>query len=247
MRRNAHIAAPHRRRRTAWLLAAAAAALAPWATSSAAIPVQPTIVIAASLTPGELPYGAAVTVAGAISEQGQGVAGVTLALQIDPYPFRGFRTVARVSSGPDGSFSFTGVHPDRNSRVRVLDEGGPARSAALAVTVDPLVAVHSHSFGPGSTRLSIRVRHTRYGGSRSVSAFWFVQARGSRVFSLAAITPTRELAPGVLYASAIIDPPSRRFHYRVCLNPSWEGAMGPPGTHGRCPDHDFVLRARDGR
>jgi hypothetical protein len=59
------------------------------------------------------------------------------------------------------------------------------------------------------------------------------------------VTATSELAGGVTYASVTIDPPAKRFSYRVCLNPSWERAMGTPSTHHPCPKHDFVLsRAR---
>jgi hypothetical protein len=61
------------------------------------------------------------------------------------------------------------------------------------------------------------------------------------VFRLAAVTATRELSPGVTFASAIVDPPARRFVYRVCLNPPWEDAMGPVSSHRRCPEATFVI------
>ena len=80
-----------------------------------------------------------------------------------------------------------------------------------------------------------------------MSARWFVRARGSQVFRLAAVSATREIAAGLLYASAIVDPPSKRFAYRVCINPPWEHAMGARATHGRCPIGDFVLDAADAR
>ncbi|HEX7609335.1 MAG TPA: hypothetical protein VF380_01565, partial [Solirubrobacteraceae bacterium] len=148
---------------------------------------------------------------------------------------------------PDGTFSFTGLHPDRNTRLRVVLDADPSvSSGVLSVTVDPRVATASRSLGPGQSLLSIRMRHTRLGG-RGATAWWYVQAHGSRLYRLMATTPTRELAPGLLYASATIDPPSRRFAYRVCVNPEWEAAMGAPGAHGRCPRHDFVLSGRDGR
>ena len=61
------------------------------------------------------------------------------------------------------------------------------------------------------------------------------------VGSLAAVTSSRELSPGVTYSSVIVDPPAKRFVYRVCLNPPWEHAMGPASTHRRCPEATFVL------
>jgi len=200
--------------------------------------------LTATVTPAELTIGAQATVAGHLANTGVGVGGAAVALQSEGYPFRGFVTLARAVTQPDGSFAFAALQPDRNTRLRVLLEGQPAAtSAELAVTVDPAVALSARSLGRGQTRLSVRIRHARLGGTRSVSAAWFVQARGSRIFHLVAVTPTRELSPGRLYASATVDPPSRRFAYRVCLNPGWERAMGAPGAHGRCPRHDFVAHA----
>jgi hypothetical protein len=87
----------------------------------------------------------------------------------------------------------------------------------------------------------LRVRHAITANARSVSAWWFLAARASHVFRLAAVTATRELSPGVTYASVIVDPPVRRFVYRVCMNPAWEEAMGPAATHRRCPEASFVV------
>jgi hypothetical protein len=198
--------------------------------------------VTASLAPAELTYGAPLAVSGRVTAAGQGVGGAPLALRADPYPFRGWVTVARLTSKPDGSFAFVNVRLDRNTRVRVLLEGSPAASSAvLGATVDPSVAINAVDLGPGRTHLAMRVAHTRRGGSTSVSAWWFAAARGTRVFRLVAVTRTRELSPGLTYASATIDPPSKRFVYRVCLNPTWERAMGAPASHRPCPEHDYTV------
>jgi hypothetical protein len=203
---------------------------------------QPVAEVSAFLTPGELAYGMPLSVSGRVTAGGHGVGDAALILQADPHPYRGFAAIARVASAPDGSFAFTGLRGDRNARLRVLVEGSPAAvSPVRSVLVDPSEASNAALLGPGRTRLSLRVRHTLEGGSASVGASWFVAARGTHVFRLVAVTPTRELSAGVTYASAIIDPPSRRFSYRVCLNPPWERAMGAGATHGPCPEHDFVL------
>jgi hypothetical protein len=229
------------------LLLAAIVAAALLAAAGAPAATVPTIT--ATVAPAEIALGASVTVTGTLAGAGEPPPGspspaapVHVALQADPYPFRGYSTVARADATPAGAFSFTGIHPDRNTRLRVVLDANPAvASAPLPVIVDPRVSTASHGIGPGQTLLSIRLRHTRLGGAGTAVAWWYVQARGSRVYRLAAATPTRELAPGLLYASAMIDPPSPRFSYRVCINPAWEGAMGAPGAHGRCPRHDFVL------
>jgi hypothetical protein len=212
---------------------------------SAATPApaaQPAPELVASLSPSELTLGAALTVTGRLMSAGQGLPGVPLALQIDPYPFRGFATIAVVTSSADGSFSFQGIRPDRNSRVRVVSEGATAVTGpVLTAIVDPKVSGSVRSLGPGRVRLTVRVRHAIAGATRSVSAWWFLAARASPVFRLAAMTATRELSPGLTFASVIVDPPVRRFVYRVCLNPSWQRAMGPAAAHRRCPEATFVI------
>jgi hypothetical protein len=229
------------RARLVALALALALALTSAVASAPAAPGAP--VLSATVTPGELPFGAGLTVTGSLADAGHGVGAAPLALQADPYPFRRFATVARLTTVPDGSFSFVGIRLDRNTRVRVVLEGSSGvASPQLPVIVDPTVAINARSLGPGQTHLSVRVRHTPYGGSASVSAWWFVAARGTRVFRLAVVTSTRELSPGLTYASATVYPPSKRFLYRVCLNPTWERAMGPPAAHGPCPEHDFTVR-----
>ena len=199
---------------------------------------------AVSATPSssEVAFGTALAIGGQVEAEGRGLGGVALALQANPYPFAGFTTVAQLTSNPDGSYTFAGVKLDRNTRLRVVGDGSlTSTSAPFTVTVDPGVAINAASLGAGRTRLSIRIAHTLRGGSGSVIARWFVAARGTRVFRLAATTPTRELAHGLTYASATIDPPAKRFVYRVCLNPTWGPAMGAPSSHRRCPERDYTL------
>jgi hypothetical protein len=199
-------------------------------------------VLSAALATHELTYGATLTVTGSLTNGGAGVGAAPLALQADAYPFRRFLTIAHSSTAPDGSFAFAGVRLDRNTRLRVLAEGAQnATSPELGVIVDPSAAMNARSLGPGRARLSVRLRHTTVGGSAPAVATWFVAARGTRVFRLAAVTQTRELSPGLTYASAIVDPPSKQFVYRVCFNPTWEHAMGPPATHGPCPEQNFEV------
>jgi Beta-lactamase enzyme family len=201
----------------------------------------PSAEISAASVPSELVYGATLSVTGRIVALGAGMGGVPLALQATPYPYRRLTTVAHTTSAADGSFTFADVRPDRDSRLRVIDEGSTSIvSQRLGVIVDPRAAIREQSLGPGRARLSVRVGHTPQRRASSVSARWFVAARGTHTFHLAAMTPTRELSGGVTYASATIDPPSKRFSYRVCLNPSWEDAMGTPTAHHECPQRDFT-------
>jgi hypothetical protein len=222
------------------MLASAMLVAAPTASAGATVPatvLEPVPVLTAA-TAREVSIGSPLNVTGALSQGGVPVAGAPLELQADAYPFRGFATVARTGTAADGSYAFAGPAADRNVRLRVLREapGAPsASSATIAVFVDPLPTLRVRSLGLGRTQMTLRLRHTTQGpGSGSSPAAWFVAAPGTRVFRLLATTPTRELAPGLTYASAIIDPPSKRFLYRVCLNPPWERAMGRGGGHGHC-------------
>jgi hypothetical protein len=232
-------------------LGAIALALAPGAIGAAqspATPVPPTRMVGASVTPTELGYGDQVTVTGRLTEVGQSVAGAPLVLRAAPFPFRAYATIATTTTSSDGSFSFSGVRPSRNTRMLVLATSGSITitSPVLEVVVDPVATLAARSLGPGLERLSLRLRHTPYGRLAPVPAWWFVAPRGARVFHLAATTDTRELSPDTTYASVTLDPPSRRFSYRVCLNPPWEQAMGTPATHGPCPTHDFSARGDAG-
>ncbi len=217
--------------------------------SVAAVAAPVTPVLSATATPAELTLGGAVTVTGTLVEAGNALPSMLVALQADSYPFRGYATIARQATAANGSFSFTGIRPDRNTRLRVVLErptaATPSQAPALAsqqlsVIVDPSVAINARRLGPGATRLSIRIRHTPLGTAAPVMTRWFLAAGDSHDFRLAATTSSRELSAGVTYASATIDPPSKRFSYRVCLNPPWERAMGPPASHRPCPDHQFT-------
>jgi hypothetical protein len=234
------------------LIAGIASALAVGAIgpahASMAAPLAPTgTQLSAALSPEELTLGRSVSVTGRLAPDVQPRAGVALSLQIDPYPYSGFSTLAHATSAADGSFDFPGIHPDRNTRMRVISEAAPSSvSPVLEATVDPKVRGDARSLGPGRVRLTLRLRHAVTGEKGSMDVRWFMAARGSRVFRLAASTASRELAPGVTYASAIVDPPARRFVWRACVNPPWELAMGTASSHRRCPEATFVVR-RDAR
>jgi Beta-lactamase enzyme family len=224
-----------RARHASAVVVAATLALAPHAAAVSAVSLT------ATASPTELGYSGSVTVSGSVGT----AAVLAVVLEADAYPYRGFATLASTTSSADGSYSFAGVRLDRNSRLRVALQAadasagasaGASASAPIAVTVDPSVAVNAISFGAGRVRLSMRLGHTLHGGSTApVEASWFAAPRGTHAFRLLALTRTRELAPGLTYASATIDPPARRFVYRVCLHPGWQRAMGRPAGHARCP------------
>lgn len=235
------------RRLTAGIaLSLALGAIVP-ARASTATPAASASELTAALSSTEITLGRSASVTGRLLADGQPRAGVPLSLQRDPYPYRGFAAAGRTVTAADGSFGFSGIAPDRNTRLRVVAEGAAsAVSRVLELTVDPQLTGRARSLGPGRVLLSIRVRHTLGGGRRGSSVRWFLAAPGSRVFRLAASTGAREVGHGVTYASVIVDPPLRRFMWRACLNPPWEQAMGTAASHRRCPQATFVA-GRDAR
>jgi hypothetical protein len=204
--------------------------------------------LTATLAPAELTHGATFTLAGHLSEGATPLAGSPLQLEASPYPYRRWLAVATGTTAADGSFQITAPPPQRNERVRVASTtGAHTESPTLRVTVDPRVALNASNLGPGRERLSARVSHASDVASPPMTARWYLASRGSRTYHLAAVTTTHELPGAVTYASAIVDPPAKRFSYRVCLNPRWEAAMGPPAAHGPCPPHGFRLAAAGAR
>ncbi len=227
---------PRRPLALASALGALALALAPGASAETA----PSIT--AGATPAEIPIGASFTVNGRLTGEPGAIASRPLQLEAAPYPYRVYSIVGQSQSAADGTFTFAATSPRSNTRLRVGIAGSPGTvSPVVHVTVDPRVAIHARNLGPGRERLSIRIEHADSPRAKATSVFWYLAQRHSTRFTLATSTQSREIAPGVTYASAIVNPPATSFSYRVCLNPAWEAAMGPASTHGSCPAHSFRL------
>ena len=238
-----------RARRLARRGALAAAAALTLAVQGAGAASAPAPELQASVTPGEIQLGAGATVAGTLTLAGSPLAGRQIVLESSPYPYRAMLPVARTVSGAGGTFAFAALHPQLNTRLRVLAEGQPPTALPLAITVDPRVQLSARELGAGRTQLTLRVRYGLVPGlaAAPLPVRWFVATPGSRSFQPVALTSAGEPRPGLLQASAVVDPPARQFRFRVCLNPSWEAAMGPPATHGRCPTGAFLLPAHGRR
>ncbi len=195
-----------------------------------------TLRLAAS--PAEIRSGESTTLTGTLlTDAGAPAGGGAIELQVDPFPYRGFFDASHATAASDGTFAFGPLRPDRNTRYRVRTAAGASRP--LVVYVDAPATLRSYDRGPGRTVLTMLSRHSAYFRWVGVPAFWYAAPAGSRTFHLAAITRTRELRPGVTFATATIDPPARRFVYRVCFNGAGEAGVGPPAGHAPCPRGDF--------
>jgi hypothetical protein len=192
----------------------------------------------------ELTLGSSFTVSGTISEGTANLSGQPLTLEASPYPYKLWQPSGTGVSAADGSYQIAVLAPQSNERLRVIDtEAADVSSPTLNVIVDPRVALASVSLGPGRVRLSARIAHLGNVPSPPVTGRWYLATRGNDTYHLAATTETHELPGAITYASAIVDPPARRFSYRICLNPTWEASMGPAASHGACPVGGFHLPA----
>jgi hypothetical protein len=215
---------------------------------AASVTGTPGVAVEASLSAPAVTVGTALTVRGRLVQAGAALPGTPLALEVAGYPYKRFRTVAHATSAADGSFGFTGLRLDRDSRVRVVSQAGiPASSTTLSVLVDPRVQVRAHRLGAGETRLSVRVWHARWRATVPVAASWYVAPKGARMLQMAALTEAREPAPGLTYAEVDVEPPARQFVFGVCINAPWRRAMGAPTAHRTCPQRSIAPRASVGR
>ncbi len=188
-----------------------------------------------TVQPASTVLGGQTTVAGTVEQGSMPVTGAMLVLRGDSYPFKNPRTLAGAVSAADGSFRFAPLSLTRDTHLQVLAGGAAvAASQTIEAIVAPRPALAVHDLGPGRVRLSLRLAHAPGLRSPPVSARWYVAAPGQG-FQQAAVTSTSELPGAVTYATATVDPPARRFRYRVCLAPAWMGAMGPLRHGGVCP------------
>jgi hypothetical protein len=213
------------------------ALLAVCADAASAAQTAPSVALSES----QLTLGTPVSVSGVVAQG----AGETLMLEAEAWPSHRYAPIATTASGPAGAYAFAPLRPDRDMllRVAVAGAGPEARSAPVALVVFPRVRLSARSLGPGRTLLTLGVRHARTGGGAGTTVRWFTATPGSHAYHLVAVSGSRELPSGLLEAQTVIDPPARRFTFRVCLNPPWEAAMGTVADRGSCPRAAFVLPA----
>ena len=125
-----------KRRALALALAACVCGL-PLAADAAKPPVQgqPSLTIAAK--PAAVTYGGAIVVSGA--RRGPNHSNRPVALQANPYPFRGFKDVAHTTTNSKGAYRFT-IKPIRHTRYRTVS---PSPAAIYDTVIQsPQVLVH---------------------------------------------------------------------------------------------------------
>ncbi len=204
----------------------------------AAVAQAPTTTVA---TPSAIRFTQTTRITGTlIDPSGVPRVGAVAQLQQNPYPYKGFVDAAHTTTAADGSFQFEKVKPDRNTRFRVIEPGGPPVVAPeVSVTVALRGTIRSRKLKPGHVRLSLVVRHARHFRWRGERVRWYARRTASRVFKPVARTQAREPRRGTTSASVTISPPARRFVFRACMEPSDLAGVGPRRSSPRCPRHSF--------
>ncbi len=215
-------------------LAAPRSAQGPETAAGAEASPPPSTPVQATLTPAQLALGQSTVVSGRVTAA---VPGSELELRATVYPSRTAAIVSRTSVSADGTYAFPPLAEERDTVLQVASaSSAAAASRVLQLVVEPRIAIAGRALRAGASQLSLRLTHAAgFSASAGVPAYWFVRPQGSARFEPLPATSTRELTGDTTYASTVIDPPSRRFAFRVCLNPAWEHAMGARAQHGRCP------------
>lgn len=221
--------------------APAGAAAAPRDTVTAA--AAPADTLTAAAAPADIAFRSPTTISGQLRDAaGAPLGGRLVLLGAARYPYRQLVPASHAITGPDGSFSFPALRPDVNTRYRVAEAGGGAVATPVAVTVEPVAIKQLYTLRFGRLMATVLTYHSTAVDWGRTTAYWFAAKLGARRMRLVATSRTREVRPGVTYATASFTPPEGPFRYRVCFNPDRQGAMGPPTQHLRCPQNDFVLR-----
>jgi hypothetical protein len=214
---------------TVLLLAAAPAAVAQAVT------------ITAKAKPARIKFRGSTTISGKLTEAGAPLLAQPVELQKRPYPYgkSKWTTAASGTTAPtDGSYSFPGIKPDRNTRYRVLASG--VTSPRLAVIVDEIVVWKVRALGLGRMRLSISSRHPadlKWGGRR---AYVFVRQGASRRFELLARPRTSQSGQVTKVTADVPIARAGRFRFLECFSAPGDRALGPEGKRDGCHHHSFV-------
>jgi hypothetical protein len=190
-------------------------------------------VLTAAATPAEIRFHSTVAVSGKLSDPtGAGeVGGVVVALERDQYPYPGYQVVEHATTSSDGSYTFTGLTPDRDARYRVLEISPPGLvSQPVSVVVDTPVATHVATLTHGELTISATLEHSRAFDWNERPARWYVRASGASRSTLVARTLTREVTAGTTEVTATFYPPRGPFTYRMCFTAGGTRGLGPPSA-----------------
>lgn len=199
--------------------------------------------ITATASKSEIVYGESITISGTVAN---GVPGQTVELQRAPYPYDAFTSVGTTTTGPDGSYSFADVKPDRNSRYQVVSPGATA-SPPLQIVVDEKLSSEVDYVSAGRVRIRIRSEHPPDLAWGDQKAYWYMAAGSSKTFKRVRRNRTKQGSAGATKLSATFKVPAGKFRFFECFSPPDADAMGAPGVHAACHHGRDFEDSNDGR
>jgi hypothetical protein len=191
--------------------------------------------VTAVALPATIEFRSATTVAGTVSGPGgTGEGGQLVALERDEYPYAGYQVVGRTTTATDGSYSFGGLVPDRDTRYEVLEVSTPGLVSPVAsVVVDTPVVTRVTTLAGGELRISATAEHSRAFDWNDREARWYVSTGGGPAREVAE-SQTREAEAGTTELSATFYPPSGPFSYRACFTAPGAKGLGLPTAGTPC-------------
>jgi Beta-lactamase enzyme family len=193
--------------------------------------------ISIKLRPATVGLGQPIRISGVLRGPAGPLAGATLLLERDRYPYRDYDTVGKTRSRADGSYLFQ-AGSDRNAHFRVVVEPQAAGTTSrwAAVTVEPLVRQQVTKLTGARARVVLLIRHPADVDWDGLSARWFVAALGSPDHQLLAHDVSEHEGEEVTRLEAVLDTPGGRLTYHACIDlPAGRRALGL----ARCPQGDY--------
>ncbi|MGI8414053.1 MAG: serine hydrolase [Solirubrobacteraceae bacterium] len=159
----------------------------------------------------------------------------TVWLYASPYPYPVAAPSGSAVTSSTGSFTFT-VHPDRDTRYRVLVSGSSAR-AVVQVDVAGRAITKVRSLPLGRAGVTIVVFHPRDLRWGQAPVRWSFASGAHGRFVAAPSSRTRRLSPYVVALRTTVTLPAGAFRFRACFDAPGDHALlnsrRPPGCTGR--------------
>jgi hypothetical protein len=206
------------------------------ATPGVAVAGPPALRIAATAVPAEFEFGAATAVSGTLDgPDGLGEPGQSVTLERDQYPFAGYQRIAHATTGAAGSYAFSDLTPDRDTRYEVVDTAeANVVSRSVTVVVNTPVVTHVSTLAHGEITVTSSAVHSRAFDWNDRPVRWYVSRAGSPTSTLAARTLTDEVRAGTTVLKATFYPPSGAFTFRACFTAAGTRGLGEPEAASRC-------------
>jgi hypothetical protein len=195
--------------------------------------------ISAKASKAEIKFGQSVTVSGSVKEGTAPVLARPVELQAKPAGSSKFSRVDDTTTDTNGSYSFPGLTPDRNTFYRVMSP--PDKSPTVRVIVDEIISSKLKDLPLGRMRLTASSKHPadlKWGGKR---AYVFV-AQGAR-YKLVARPRTTGTGQTTRLKADFPVAKAGKFRFLACFSVPNARAMGPSDQHAFCHKHSFVPKS----